>query len=301
MLIARDWKASIKRKIRDRLPDWTIVLREHRKAPGRPAALPSDAKTLARLAFDNSGFCTEFPKHQNAVNLFDNWTCQLPMDAVKSGGTRLFSPEADPRPRYVSDVFGDISQFNILDLGSFEGAHSYQLCLMGAKSVLGIEARPSSYLKSLIAKEITGITAKFLLGDFVQYLQGTKLTYDLIFASGVLYHMRDPIKFIQLVSERTDRAFFWTHYVTEEESAIWTDSFMHQGHQRKYHRYYYPERADRGYAGVHPYCCRLTKTDILCALKTFGFDGVRIMLDEPGHPGGAAFSLVCYRTAKVRV
>jgi hypothetical protein len=262
-----------------------------------------DAKTLTRIAFDNFAFCTEFPTHQNAVNVFDNWTCRLPLDDVRSGNMPLFSPEVDPRPRYVSDVFGDVSGFNILELGSFEGAHGYQFSRMGAKSVLGIESSPSSYLKALIAKEMTGMTASFLLGDFVKYLEQTEINYDLIFACGVLYHMVDPVHLIKLIGDHTDRAFFWTHYVTEEQSAISADSFAHEsdGYQCKYYRYYYdPQIYSRGHSGVNPYCCRLRKDDILGALRTFGFDGLQIMMDEPGHPGGPAFSLVCYRTGKVR-
>jgi Protein of unknown function (DUF1698) len=287
----------------DKLPELLAEWKSRSDALHDLLSSLGDAKTLARIAFDNFGFCTDFPTHQNAVNLFDNWTCRLPLDDVSSGGMPLFSPEVDPRPRFVSEAFGDISGFNILELGSFEGAHGYQLSRMGAKSVLGIEASPSSYLKALIAKELTGMNANYLLGDFVKYLECAKINYDLIFACGVLYHMMDPIHLIKLIADRSDRAFFWTIYVSEEQSATWADSFMNenQGYQCKYHRHYYdPQFYSRGHSGVNPYCCRLTKNDILEALRTFGFNDLRIMKDEPESPGGAAFSLVCHRTVKGR-
>jgi hypothetical protein len=253
---------------------------------------------LARPVLGATGFCTEMPSHQNAVDLFDNWTSQLPVEGISSGGMRLFSDE-DPRPGFVTAFFGDISNFDILELGSFEGAHSYQLSRLGAKSVLGIEAQPSSYLKSLIAKEATEMSASFLLGDFTKYLEETPRRFDLIFCSGVLYHMVDPVYLLKLISQRTDRIFLWTHYVTVEQSRNWADSFDFEGHgyRCRYHRLEYePGRYDRRYSGVEAHCCRLLQSEILGAMKAFGFNRVEIMLDQPDHPNGPAFSVIGCKT-----
>src|SRR5271156_2931143 len=63
MLIAQNWKASIKKKIRDRLPDWSIVLREHRKSHGHwpnvinPVTF-SD-KVAHRIIFDRRALFTQ--------------------------------------------------------------------------------------------------------------------------------------------------------------------------------------------------------------------------------------------------
>ena len=88
------------------------------------------------------------------------------------------------------DVLGSIEGFRILELGP-RGQHSYQLERLGAASVLAIEASPDLFLKCLITKEILDLKARFLLGDFVQYLESTADEFDLIFVSGVLYHMTD--------------------------------------------------------------------------------------------------------------
>jgi hypothetical protein len=113
-------------------------------------------------------FITSLPTPQNAVNILEGkWVCYLPVEGLRSGGMNLFSTE-DRRPQMVVDVCGDITGFKVLELGPPEGAHSYQLERLGAGSILGIDANPEFYLKSLITKEILGLKAKYLLGDFNQ-------------------------------------------------------------------------------------------------------------------------------------
>ena len=49
-------------------------------------------------------------------------------------------------------------------------------------------------------KEAVGLSrTRFLLGDFCEYLETTDERFDLVFASGVLYHMADPIGLIESV------------------------------------------------------------------------------------------------------
>jgi hypothetical protein len=62
-------------------------------------------------------------------------------------------------------VRGRLDDMSLLELGPLEGAHTYQLEKLGAKSILAIEANVEAFLKCLITKEITGLqVAKFMLG-----------------------------------------------------------------------------------------------------------------------------------------
>ena len=68
-------------------------------------------------------------------------------------------------------------------------------------------------MKCLIAKSICKIdSATILLGDFVKYLENTTENFDWTVASGVLYHMKDPIGLLKLISERSSKLLLWTHY-----------------------------------------------------------------------------------------
>lgn len=241
-------------------------------------------------------FITSRPTHQNAVDIFEGkWVCHLPVEGLKSGGMGLFSPE-DRRPQMVVDVCGDISGFKVLELGPLEGAHSYQLERLGAGSILGIDASPEFYLKCLITKEILGLKAKYLLGDFNRYLEATDQTYDLVFCAGVLYHMIDPIHTLHLISMVTPRVFVWTHYIGVD-TPMEAKTVERHGYSCNHYEVFYDVAShSRGWSGVRPSANRLLQKDIIGALKHFGYDRVTVTEDNPDHPGGPAISLVAERT-----
>ena len=163
-------------------------------------------------------FISDPASEQNGVDLFD-WTCKIPVESIKSGTYRVFET-IDVRPSLVLKHFNSLNNWNILDLGTFEGGHSYQLENYGAK-VTAIEAHPINYLKCLIAKNTLSMTTKFLLGDFHKYIEEFEAKYDLIFASGVLYHMYDPVSLIRSMSKISKNIFLWSHYVCAQHSDIW--------------------------------------------------------------------------------
>ena len=241
-------------------------------------------------------FVTSRPTHQNAVDVFEGkWVSYLPVEGLRSGGMQLFSHE-DPRPRMVVDVCGEITGFKVLEMGPLEGAHSYQLERLGAGSILGIDASPEFYLKSLITKEILGLKANYLLGDFNRYLEGTDEKFDLVFCCGVLYHMPDPVHTLYLMSKVAPRAFIWTHYKGSNDRLDPKPVERH-GYRCDYYEMYYDEAShSRGWSGVRASANRLLKEDIVGALEFFGYDRVTVTQDEPNHPGGPAISLVAERT-----
>jgi hypothetical protein len=237
-------------------------------------------------------FSHDLPTPANSLGIFSKWTSILPIPGATVGYMPLFDAEQDMRVLYALRAFGPMNEFDVLDLGSFEGGHSYQLEQCGARSVLGIEANPEMFIKSLLVKEALGLKSEFLYGDFVKYLERTDKEYDLIFASAVLCHMSDPLHLLHLIAERASRTFIWTEYV----EGVWgADSFdvEQYGVTCRYHRYEYdPEAEERSFCGIEPYCCRLRKDDILGALSAFGFRHVELIKDDVDAPGGANMSLV---------
>jgi SAM-dependent methyltransferase len=162
---------------------------------------------------------TRYPTHQNAIDLFqDRWLTQLEVlyPELKSGPGRYYLRN-DKRPVQAADhlgfVPGSLHGMKVLELGPMEGAHTYQLAKLGADSILAIEANSDAYLRCLVAKEILRTpNCRFLLGDFLAFLEQSEERFDLIFCSGVLYHMADPARLLAAISKRTDRVFLWTHY-----------------------------------------------------------------------------------------
>ena len=147
-------------------------------------------------------FSASTPSHNNAVDIFaSEWASDLAevLPGVPHSGTPMFYQ--DERPRQAARYLGEYSKFEnmtILELGPLEGAHSYQLEQLGAKTIVAIESNVDAFLKCLVVKNMLSLNTTYLLGDSVAFLKETVEKFDLIFASGILYHMEDPIELIRL-------------------------------------------------------------------------------------------------------
>lgn len=158
------------------------------------------------------------PSDQNAVDLFAGiWACDL--SELRPGLTSGIAPlfRQDKRPRQLNEALRaagrDLYDMSILEIGPLEAAHTFQLEALGARSILAIEANTQAYLKCLIVKEIAKLTrSRFLLGDSFPFLKETSQRFDLVFCSGVLYHIADPFEFIQAACRVSDLFYAWTHF-----------------------------------------------------------------------------------------
>lgn len=192
----------------------------------------------------------------------------------------------------------------VLELGPLEAAHSYMLERAGAASVISIEANPEAYLKCLVVKETVGLVkTRFLCGDLIEYLRNSPPHFDAAIASGVLYHMINPVELIALLSMVTPRLYLWTHYYDAKIiSADRKLGSMFTGHRQTsqngfahtlYRYEYWGSFGARQFCGgSRPHAHWMSREDILACLRHFGFDDLRLNFDAPDHPDGPAFALV---------
>jgi len=248
------------------------------------------------------------PSAQAAVDLIPNWISKLPDSlGVKSGVVELFE---DNRISWAIEQFGSIAKMRVLELGPLEAGHTYQLIQQGAEHVLAIEAHQLAFMKCLIVKELTGLTrASFVLGNFLPWLESDKQKWDLVWASGVLYHMVDPIRFLELVAARTDRLFLWTHYFDELEmpesdlrraSIIGPEKSGWRGRIVNLYRQSYRDSHTQinFCGGIHPEPAWLEKQEIPKILSDLGFNDVRVGLNHPNHPAGPSYCVAALRGGK---
>ena len=179
---------------------------------------------------------------------------------------------------------------------------------MGAAEVIAVEASTRAWLKCLTLKELTGMTrVRFLCGDSVAYLRENPARADAIIASGILYHMTNPVELIAEIAAHTDRMFLWTCCYDEaiisrlpvlEARFGPARSVTHAGFTHTVHPYHYRSTRFRlGFSGgVESYSHWLTRDTILQALRHFGLDRIETAFEEPGHGNGPAFALVASRT-----
>jgi Protein of unknown function (DUF1698) len=157
-------------------------------------------------------FVTSAPTPQNAVDAVpDRWASRFPPphSEVAAGKVGLF---ADSRISWAFEQLGGIEDKTVLDLGPLEGAHSYMAQEAGASQIVGVEANRMAFLKCLVTKELLDLRrCSFLCGDLMQYLSTNSEQFDVCIASGILYHMVEPIRLIELISSSASSLIMWTH------------------------------------------------------------------------------------------
>lgn len=244
------------------------------------------------------------PSEQNVLDIFKGeWSSELPgmYGLVTQPGTaKLFE---DIRIVWAEETLGKFADCRILELGPLEGGHSYMLQNAGAREVVSIEANTRSFLKCLCIKEIFKLNrVQFLLGDFASFLRESNSSFDMVIASGVLYHMDKPIELLKLISNASDRIFIWTHYY--DHSVISNNSNL--AHKFSPLRpieylgvnYDYSVQSYKDALGWAGFCGGsqstskwLTRDSLMCALKEFGYTKIEVNFDQPDHPNGPALAL----------
>ncbi|HMP89109.1 MAG TPA: class I SAM-dependent methyltransferase [Kiritimatiellia bacterium] len=266
----------------------------------------------AWLASRNRNSLNRFVKgadaEQNAIDLFKGeWVASFPPQVKVSAGNKALWD--DPRIRWLGEHF-EVQGKSVLELGPMEGSHTRQVIQMGASSVISIESNGQSFMKCLIAKELLELNrARFLCADFVEYLDRHTDRHDLCLASGVLYHMADPVKLIGLACTRADAVYFWTHYY---DDALIKSNSAHRhrfgaekemawgGFQaRVVHRSYGASVWNPLHLGGDtPYSRWMRREDILAALRHFGKTEIHVGCEDVAHPAGPSFCVFARSASK---
>jgi hypothetical protein len=268
---------------------------------------------ITRLVNQIKGFISKPPCYVNsapcAQNILDmfvgNWLSKIPQEynlQVSPGSSNLYE---DPRILWLESLLEQgFKNKNILELGPFEAGHSYMLSKKFAQQIDSIESNYTCFQKCLAAKEIFSLTnVNFMLGDFVKFLQKTSKQYDLIVASGVLYHMLHPLELIDLLQQKTDRLFIWTHYYDQEViaekfshfSKVKTYTYNNFSYKASLQNYGIAKTLKAFNGGQDKSSLWLTRSSLLDFLENKLGYNVKINFETKDHKAGPAFALYCSR------
>jgi SAM-dependent methyltransferase len=279
-----------------KLKNW----RSKRRMPHTRPVSPS------RLTMPFDTYESRTPTAQNCIDAVPGWNSRFPDEyGLVAGNIIDFN---DGRILWAIERFGDLSGTNVLEIGPMEGAHSSLLERRGAR-VTAVEASKRAFLKCLITKEITGLTqTRFLLGDCVPFLEENATTYDMIVACGVLYHMQDPLRFLEAVAARTNALYLWTSFI--DDDVITADSPQTEGYRTTQEDCEFRGQPvtlfRRGYVGVNhnaEFCGGIfddprwmSRSSILTALHALGFDDLEITHEATPVPHEPCFSIFARRS-----
>lgn len=244
---------------------------------------------------------SSFPSHEAALKLFEGtWSSLVP--GYGFGAIELFN---DHRIKWLEEQCGGIVGKNVLELGPLEGGHTCMLANMGAH-VTSIESNARAYLKCVTVKNVLKFDAEFLYGDFRKYLTDTHDRFDIVVASGVLYHMTDPIALLDQISAVTDSILLWTHYYDDaviSASPLISHKFEREpvfvearGRQWEMHKQRYLEALKWGgfSGGAEQYSHWLTRPTLMGYLEELGFS-LSVMGESSTHPHGPALTIFASR------
>lgn len=243
-------------------------------------------------------YVTDPPAPENPFHIFDGeWSSDIPGFGL--GGAKLFD---DHRIKWIGERCGGFAGKRILELGPWEGGHTYMMATAGAAHITSIESNTRAFLKCLVVKNALNFEADFRLGDFRPFLATFRETYDIALASGVLYHMTDPVQLLTDLARVAPALGIWTHYYDEEVIGARPDlkekfsdvpRVQNVGSRKvvMYQQHYLKALDWAGFCGGSaPGSYWLTKDSLLGVLEDLGLS-VEIGFDKKSNPNGPCMLL----------
>lgn len=146
---------------------------------------------------------------ERRVRAFPHWLYELELDGVR---TPIFKPSFRNRQRQRKAHFfdpvvalcgGTLAGKRVLDLACNAGFWSLCAAEAGCDLVLGVDARPMHVEQANLVFEAKGIAParyRFDVGDVMDLDLADSDPFDLVLCLGLLYHLADPLRLIELVS-----------------------------------------------------------------------------------------------------
>jgi len=121
----------------------------------------------------------------------------------------------DPRLALFAQAFPHARA--ILELGSLEGGHSFELARRpGVERVVAIEGREDNAERARFVKGVLGLShVQIIVANLETYPLAPLGRFDVVFCSGLLYHLPRPWFLLERIAGVSDHLFIWTHYATD--------------------------------------------------------------------------------------
>lgn len=237
-------------------------------------------------------------KQQFGANVIGIQELVLPFTTLQEGLSLLqYSVDkfAELVPLYLgNEYFGPLDALNdifplagktVIEFGPMECAQTAGLVNLGARSVVGIEARATSFIKSLIAGYCFGWKNVSLVMDDFHNADAHKYgRFDLAFAHGVYYHSFAPFLFFENLMSLSDNIFIGGYTTNANQavkprgSLVYTfETLEHEGETYRVKRILIGNTFN---SAINQFAYHFDRADLLRFFEHKGYD-LTIIDDEP--------------------
>lgn len=135
---------------------------------------------------------------------------------VRVGGREYGGPVDLAGDERIDDFFASFpSRRSVLELGSLEGAHTFQLAER-VERVVGVEGRRADVAKARFVQQLLGVeNVTFVEANLETLPLGSLGRFDAVFCSGLLYHLPRPWLLLDQFAAVSGNVFVSTHYAAE--------------------------------------------------------------------------------------
>jgi len=188
---------------------------------------------------------------------------------------------ADIRIQQFFEAFPDAGK--ILDLGILEGGQTFELARKPGVSVIGIEGREDNFSKASFVRDLLGLdNVQLVLADLEKEDLDHLGPFDVVFCSGILYHLPRPWELIEKISRVTSNLFVWTHYMLEKAATKIVED--------EYRGAWFKEGVDRA-SGLSPKSFWPTLGSLCSMIWQKGFIRITLLEIDPYQEKGSCVSL----------
>ncbi len=210
------------------------------------------------------------------------WITKFIINGKEFGGD--FEAQNDIRINQFFQYFPNVQ--TILELGSLEGGHTFCLAKHpSVRKVIGIEGRQENLDKAKFVQKLLGFNNVYFMKSNLEIIDlRTFGRFDVVFCSGLLYHLPEPWKLIDQISKVSKNLFIWTHYAAEEDAnIIITNGFKGIMYQEG--------GIDEPLSGLSPKSFWPTLNSLGDMLRSYGFKNIQYIENNPAHPNGPCITL----------
>ncbi|HET8669597.1 MAG TPA: class I SAM-dependent methyltransferase [Candidatus Saccharimonadales bacterium] len=184
----------------------------------------------------------------------------------------------------LNDVF-PLSGKTVIEFGPMECAQTAGLVDLGVKSVIGIEARATSFIKSMIACYCFGWKNVSLVMDDFHNADAEKYgRFDLVFAHGVYYHSFAPFLFFENLMSLADNVFIGGYTTNASQPAKASTALNYTDERLEYEGKQYRVRQIRignsFNTAINQFAYHFDRDDLLRFFEDRGYD-LTLISDEP--------------------